>query len=133
MYMAETILMVQEVFGKLGGFNPDELMGLVGDVGTIAEAADILGLMDVLDAEQRDPMAAFLASIPPAIDTAVIAAIHSALGRGLRVAFSWQPGYDFEVRVWDVSAYDGEGKPWRGLVNVHLVSPHPEEAVPVSS
>ena len=68
----------------------------------------------------------FLASIPPAVDAAIVAAVRSALERGLRAAISWQPGYDFELRIWDVS-HDGHG-----LVNVHLVSPHPVEAVPAS-
>jgi hypothetical protein len=125
-YMAETILLVNEVFAKLSGFEPEALLEVLGDVGTISESAGILGLMDVLDQEQREPMREFLASFPPAIDAAIVAAVRSALERGLRTAISWQPGYDFEVRIWDVS-HDG-----RGLVNVHLVSPHPVEATPAS-
>ena len=132
MYMAETILLASEVFASLGGFDPEYLLSQVGDAASIADAAEILGLMDVLDEEQREPMREFLASIPPAIDAAVVASIKSALERGLRAAISWQPGYEFEVRVWDVSASVGEGVPWRGLVNVHLISPHPVEATPAS-
>jgi len=56
----------------------------------------------------------------------------SALSRGLPVGVSWQPGYDFELRVWDVSGPAGEGEPWVGMVNVHLISPHPDEAPPAS-
>jgi hypothetical protein len=131
MYMAETILMIQETFGKLGEeFQPGALLDQVPEGATIGEAAEILGLIAVLDEEQREPMQQFLASIPPAIDVAIVAAIRSALQRGLRAAVSWQPGYEFEVRIWDVSKADGEDRPWRGLVNVHLVSPHPKEAEP---
>lgn len=132
MYMTETILLVQQVFGGLHDFAPDDLISQLSDVQRIGEAAEILNLMDVLPEEQQEPMRDFLASIPPAIDVALVAAVRSALERGLRANFSWQPGYDFELRVWDVSAPNGDGNPWVGLVNVHLVSPHPVEAIPVS-
>jgi hypothetical protein len=36
-------------------------------------------------------------------------------------AVTWQPGYEHEVRVWDV-ADDSDG-----VVNVHLISPNPFE------
>ena len=38
--------------------------------------------------------------------------------------FTWQPGYDFELRAWEVS--DGSV----GLANFHLVTPHPDETPP---
>jgi hypothetical protein len=132
MYMAETILLVQQVFGGLNDFAPGDLLERLSDVERIGEAAEILQLMDVLPDEQKAPMRDFLASIPPAIDVALVAAVRSALERGLRAAFSWQPGYDFELRVWDISGPNGDDKPWAGLVNVHLVSPHPVEATPLS-
>ena len=125
-YMAETILLVHDVFAKLTGFDPELLLETLGDVATIADSAELLGLMDVLPEEQRDPMRNFLASIPPAVDAAIVAAVRSALARGLRAAISWQPGYAFEVRIWDVSFES------HGLVNIHLVSPHPVEAEPSS-
>jgi hypothetical protein len=130
--MTDTILLVNEVFAGLHNFAPDTLIESLADAATIGDAAEILHLIDVLPAEQQDPMRAFLASIPPAIDVAMVAAVRSALDRGLRVAISWQPGYDFELRIWDVSGPDGDGKPWVGLVNVHLVSPHPVEATPAA-
>lgn len=123
-YLADTIVMAQEAFGRLENFQPDALLERLGEASTIGEGAEALGLIDVLPAEQRDPMRSFLASIPPAVDAGMMAAVRSALGRGLRVQISWQPGYDFELRVWDVS----EGT--HGMVNVHLTSPHPVEATP---
>jgi hypothetical protein len=131
-YMTKTIQLAQEVFGGLSSFEPDSLLASLDGVETMGAAAAALHLIDVLPVEQREPMAGFLASIPPSIDTAVIAAIRSSLARGLPVGISWQPGYDFELRVWDVSAPQGEGDPWAGMVNVHLVSPHPDEATPAS-
>lgn len=132
MYMTKTIQLAQEVFGGLHDFEPDSLLASLDGVETIGAAADVLHLIDVLPAEQREPMTDFLASIPPSIDAAIVAAMRSALGRGLPVGISWQPGYDFELRVWDVSGPDGDGEPWVGMVNVHLVSPHPIEAPPAS-
>jgi hypothetical protein len=131
-YMTKTIQLAQEVFGGLNSFAPDSLLASLGDVETIGEAADALHLIDVLPAEQRGPMSDFLASIPPSIDAAMLAAMRSALARGLPIGISWQPGYDFELRVWDVSGPEGDGQPWAGMVNVHLVSPHPIEAPPAS-
>ena len=132
MYMTKTIQLAQEVFGGLHNFEPDSLLASLDGAETIGAAADVLGLIEVLPTEQRQPMTDFLASIPPAIDAAIVAAMRNALGRGLPVAISWQPGYDFELRVWDVSGPDGDGQPWVGMVNVHLVSPHPVEATPAS-
>jgi hypothetical protein len=123
-YLTDTILMAQEAFGKLENFQPNALLDALGDASTIVEGAETLGLIDVLPVEQQDPMRSFLASIPPAVDAGMMAAIRSALRRGLRVQISWQPAYDFELRVWDVS----EGT--HGMVNVHLGSPHPVEATP---
>ena len=131
-YMTKTIQLAQQVFGGLSSFEPDNLLASLDGVETMRAAADALHLIDVLPEEQREPMAEFLASIPPSIDAAVVAAIRSSLARGLPVGISWQPGYDFELRVWDVSGPRGEGEPWVGMVNVHLVSPHPDEAPPAS-
>jgi hypothetical protein len=131
-YLTDAILLVQQEFGKLSGFDSASLLESLGDAATIAAAAEILHLMDAVPAEQVPYLRDFLASIPPAIDAATVAAIRNALGRGLRTAFSWQPGYDFELRIWDVSKDDGPEKGWAGLVNVQLVSPHPPEATPAS-
>jgi hypothetical protein len=129
-FMAETILLAQETFGTLNSFNPNSLLDQLKDAKTILDSAETLGLIAVLNPEQQQPMREFLASIPPGVDAGAMAAIRSALGRGLHVAVSWQPAYDFELRVWDVSLEQGQNQPWRGLVNVHISSPHPVEASP---
>jgi hypothetical protein len=125
-YLAETILLAQEVFGKLGGFDPAALLEALGDAATVRESAENLALIDVLESdEKRDLIREFLTSIPPAIDAAMVAAVRNALGRGLRTGISWQPGYAFELRVWDVTRQEDD-ESWRGMVNVHLVSRDPE-------
>jgi hypothetical protein len=129
-YMAETLALANEVFAATNGFEPAALLDSFQSATTVAEAASMLNLLDVLDEEQRQPMADFLATIPPAIDAAIMAATRSALTREVRVTFTWQPGYDFELRVWDVAA--ARNDTWRGMVNVHVTSPHPPEAEPVS-
>lgn len=131
-FMAETILLANETFGRLNDFNPNSLLDQLKDTHSLLESAEKLGLIAVLDPEQQQPMRVFLGSIPPAVDAAALAAVRSALGRGLRVGVSWQPGYDFELRVWDVSKEQQPNAPWRGMVNVHLSSPHPEEAEPAA-
>jgi hypothetical protein len=118
--------MANEVCSPVHDFNPSELLSAVEDASTIGEAAASLGLLDVLDEEQRRPMADFLATIPSAIDAAIVAAARDALGRGIRVMFSWQPAYDFELRLWDVATRE------RGMLNVHILSPHPVEAEPAT-
>jgi hypothetical protein len=121
-YLVETLAKAQETLASLENFEPDALLDGLGETSTVGEAAELLGLIDPLPSEQQEPMRSFLASIPPAIDAGMMAALRSALGRGLRVQISWQPAYEFELRVWDVS--DGS----QGMVNIHLSSPHPVEA-----
>jgi hypothetical protein len=128
-YMAETLALANEVFAPTSSFAPSELLASFQDAATVGEAADLLHLLDVLDSEQQEPMATFLATIPPAIDAAIMAAARNALSRGLRVTFTWQPGYDFELRAWDVSKF--ANNEWRGMVNLHVTSPHPPEAEPL--
>jgi hypothetical protein len=125
-YMAETMAKVNEVFAATQNFHPGELLDTFQSAETVGQAAEMLGLLAVLDPEQQGPMTEFLASIPPAIDAAIVAVARNALQRGLRVTYTWQPGYDFELRVWDV-AFEH-----RGMVNVHVSSPHPQEAEPIS-
>jgi hypothetical protein len=128
-YMAETLALANEVFAATSEFAPSELLQSFQNANTVGEAADMLHMLDVLDAEQQEPMASFLATIPPAIDAAIMATARNALSRGLRVTFTWQPGYDFDVRIWDVTKFANDV--WRGMVNVHVTSPHPPEAEPV--
>jgi hypothetical protein len=126
-YLAEAIARANEVFAPATDFAPSALLEGFENTSTVQEAASTLGLLDVLDEEQRQSMADFLATIPPAINAAIMAATRDALARGVRVMFSWQPGYDFELRVWEVA----EGA--RGMVNLHVTSPHPIETEPLAT
>jgi len=125
-YMTKTILLAQELFGRIGSFQPDVLVANLTSATSVRDGAETLGLIAVLDTQYQDPMRNFLDSIPPALDAAMLAAIRNALARKLPVAISWQPGYDFELRLWDVSTGS------YGMVNIHLVSPHPVEPAPAS-
>lgn len=126
-YVAKAILMAQELFGAVEDFDPAALLQALGDAETVGDTADILGLIDALEGDDlKDLMRGFLSSIPPAIDAAMMAAVRNALGRGLRTGISWQPGYAFELRVWDVTKQEDD-ESWVGMVNVHLVSRDPEE------
>ncbi len=78
-------------------------------------------MFDVLEPEQADALKRFLGEVPESLDAAIVGAVRNALGRGLRSQLTWQPGYEFELRLWEVS----EGS--AGLLNVHVLTPHPDE------
>lgn len=117
-----SVLLANETFAPLSGFNPEGILAATADAQTVLEAAVALGLLDVLSEQNGAFMAEFLAAIPPSLDAAVLAAVRSALARGVRVQLTWQPAYDFELRLWEAS----EGS--AGLANVHILSPHPPES-----
>lgn len=125
-YMATAVARANEQLSPSGALDREGLLDRLGDVSTVLEAAVVLDLAGSVPEEQRDPLAQFLAELPPAIDAAIVAAARNALERGVRVTFTWQPGYAHELRVWDVAEGD------KGMVNVHLISPHPIEAESVS-
>lgn len=121
------ILSANAVFAPLdeGSFDPGAHLGAIGDATDIAAGAQALGLYDVLPPADADVLRAFLAAVPASLHAAVLGALRSALERGLRTQFTWQPGYHPEVRVWEVSDETDDG--WDGLVNVLLTTPHPPE------
>jgi hypothetical protein len=125
-YLAKAMCKANEQLAPSAALDQEGLLESTEDVTTVAEAAVALGLASVVPVEQQLPLAEFLAELPPAIDAAMVAAARNAVERGVRVTFTWQPGYAYELRIWDVS--DGED----GMVNLHLVSPHPVEAQPQS-
>ncbi len=108
----------------------DRLLETVADVADIDGGAEALGLYAVLSSDEGELLRAFLSSIPGAMHAAVVGAVRSALSRGLRTQFTWKPGYDHELRLWEVSDETETG--WEGLVNVFLITPHPPE-VPATS
>ena len=120
-FMIASVLQANEVFGSLEHFNPEGLIEDIGSAETLVAVGEALSLFDVLPTEQADALKLFLADVPASLDAAMVAGLRNALGRGLRTQLTWQPGYEFELRAWEVS----EGS--AGLVNLHLVTPHPEE------
>lgn len=121
------ILSANALFAPLDGdgLAADSHLGALGDATDIDAGAQALGLFDVLPAADAELLRGFLAAVPASLHAAVLGALRSALGRGLRTQFTWQPGYDAEVRVWEVSDETDAG--WDGLVNVFLTTPHPPE------
>lgn len=120
-FMVASVLRTNEVFGQLEGFLPEDLLEKIEGAATIREVGERLGLFDVLEPDQAEALKEFLGTVPPSLDAAILAGLRSALDRGVRSQLTWQPGYDFELRAWEVS----EGSD--GLVNLQLLTPHPPE------
>lgn len=130
-YMSMVLAKVNEIFAATIDFDPEELLALLGDAHTVADAAERLGYDDVVDQEWHQVLRDFLASVPPAVDAAAMAAARNALARGVRVTLTWCPAYAFGLRVWEVSKQDPDG--WRGMVNIEMASRDPEwEMTPAS-
>jgi hypothetical protein len=124
------ILSANALFAPLDDeeFGPEGHLETLQDVVDIDEGAERLGLYAVLSPAEGVLLRGFLAAVPGAMHAAVVGAVRSALSRGLRTQFTWQPGYDHELRLWEVSEETEAG--WEGLVNVFLITPHPPEATP---
>jgi hypothetical protein len=123
-YGSMILVKANALFSPLEGFDPASLRDMLDGVETIAQAANSLGMEGVVPSEFQQPLMDFLETIPPSIDAAALAAMRSALERGLRVTLTWEPAYYFELKVWDVSKLEGET--WVGLVNVNLSARDPE-------
>jgi hypothetical protein len=120
-FLVASVTRANEVFSALDGWEPDGLIETIGEAETVIEMGESLGVFDVLDSDQADALKVFLAKVPESLDAAIVGAVRNALSRGLRSQLTWQPGYEFELRLWEVS--DGPD----GLLNVHVVTPHPDE------
>jgi hypothetical protein len=110
-----------EVFSALDEWEPEGLLGTIDGAETVIQMGERLGVFDVLAPDYADALKQFLAEVPESLDAAIVGAVRNALSRGLRSQLTWQPGYEFELRLWEVS--DGS----EGLLNVHIVTPHPDE------
>ena len=126
-YIVASILRANEVFARVDGFEPDALLAAIDGAPTLLDGAERLELFSVLDADNAEVLREFFTAVPPALDAAILAGLRSALSRGVRVQFSWQPGYEFELRAWERS----EGS--FGVANFHILSPEPPEVAPVST
>lgn len=123
-YISMVLAKANEVFAPTMDFNPNDLLALLEGAETIGEAAERLGYGDIVDPEWHQVLRDFLASIPPSIDAAGMAAARSALERGLRITLTWGPAYAFGLKVWEVSKDDPDG--WVGMVNIEMASRDPE-------
>ena len=126
-YMSAALARANEQLSPSGPHDPELLDQLAG-VSTVLEAMGVLDVASVVPEEYQAALAEFAQDLPPAIDAAIVAAAQNALGRGLRVTFTWQPGDSHELRVWDVATAEDDD----GMVNVHLVAPEPYEAEPTA-
>ena len=120
-YLVQPILRANEVLAQVDGFDAPPLLARIEGAATVNEAADALGLFAVLEDADAATMREFLDTLPASLDAAILAGVRSALERGVRTQVSWQPGYDFELRMWERS--DGAD----GVVNLHILSPEPPE------
>ncbi len=121
------ILSANAVFAPLDqeSLDAERLLAAISDATDIDQGAHALGLYDVLPPAQGEQLRQFLADIPASMHAAVLGAVRSALSRGLRTQFTWHPGYEHELRMWEVSDETETG--WDGMVNVVLTTPHPPE------
>lgn len=122
--MSMVLAKVNEVFAPTANFGPGELLEALGDAETVGQAAERLGVHDVVAPDWQQPLLDFLATVPPSIDAAGMAAVRSALERGVRVTVTWMPDYAFGLRVWEVARL--EGGEWVGMVNIQINSRDPE-------
>jgi hypothetical protein len=128
-YSTMSLTFVNEVLGPSGPFDADALLDVATSVGSVAEALDTLGALspDLVTDDNAAALRRLVGRLPAALDQMILAAVRSALARGLRTQLTWQPGYEYELRAWEVS--DGS----HGLLNLFLITPHPEELVPPDS
>lgn len=124
MYISTVLAKANEAFAPTRGFDPGALLEVIARAETVADAAEALGYDDVVAPEHHEVLRDFLASVPPAVSAAGMAAARSALERGLRVTITWKPAYAFSVEVWEAAEQGGDG--WVGMVNVQISSRDPE-------
>jgi hypothetical protein len=120
-FLVASVVRANEVFSALDTWEPEGLIAAIDGSETVIQMGDSLGIFDVLETEQAEALKRFLGEVPEALDAAIVSAVRNALSRGLRSQLTWQPGYEFELRLWEVS----EGS--AGLLNVHVITPHPDE------
>ena len=121
-YLVQPILRANEVLAQVDDFEPEPLLETIQGASTVNEAVEALGLFETLETDaDRADLREFFDTIPASLDAAILAGVRSALERGVRTQVTWQPGYAFELRMWERS--DGA----RGVVNLHILSPEPPE------
>lgn len=128
-YLVQAVAKVNEQTSPSSdeNFHPEDLLATLEGVETVEDAIDPLGLAGVIpDEDAQAVLANFLAKLPRAVDRTIVGATRDALGRGLRVALSWQPGTVPQVLVFETTKQqDGVEK---GAVHIVLFCPDPETA-----
>ena len=127
-YVVAFIEQANQIFGPLGDFDPEALLRALEGVESVGEGIERFELLGAIEKEEQQRVAEqFIRLLPPSLDAAILAALRSALERGLPTQFTWKPGYAFEVGLWESSKYEEEEGRWVGLVNILIVSPDPPE------
>lgn len=120
--MQEMSVQLNSVFGAgIGDLDPD-LFG--PDSGSLAEAFARLPGVQIGPAE-----AAYIDAWPTALQAALKAALHENLRRDgtVPVTFAWTPGYDYDLRIWDVR----DSSTTRGGMTVLVTSRYPDDPHPL--
>ena len=121
--MQEMSVQLNSVFGAgIGDLDPE---GFAPDAGTLADAFARLPGVDLGQAER-----AYIDSWPSALQAALKAALHDNLQRDGRVpvTFAWTPGYDFDLRIWDVR----DTSETHGGMTVLVTSRYPDDPHPLA-
>ena len=127
-YVVAFIEQANQIFGPLGDFDPEALLRALEGVESVGEGIERFELLGAIEKEEQQRVAEqFIRLLPASLDAAILAALRSALERGLPTQFTWKPGYAFEVCLWESSKYEEEDGRWVGLVNILIVSPDPPE------
>ncbi len=127
-YVVAFIEQANQIFSAPGdAFDPQGLLRALDGVESVGEGVQRFELLGAIESEAQQRVAEeFIRLLPPSLDAAILAALRSALERGLRTQFTWKPGYAFEVGLWESSKQESDGR-WVGLVNILIVSPDPPE------
>ena len=121
-FLVASVLSANQAFAGLEAWDPEQLLATIGDASSVLEVGEKLGVFAALETDDDvTALRDFLGTLPGTLDAAIVAGMRDALGRGVRAQLTWQPGYDFELRMWEVSAGG------TGLANVLLTTPHPPE------
>lgn len=126
-YVVAFIGQANQIFGPAGEWDPQALLDALEGIESVRDGIERFELLGAIERDdQRQVAAEFLQLLPRSLDAAILAALRSALERGLRTQFTWKPGYAFELCLWESTKQEAEGR-WVGLVNIMIISPDPPE------
>ena len=104
------------------------------DTLTLLRSTSLLALLDALpNCELSAAAKAFVKTWPSALQAAVLAAIRDNLSRPadqrVPIVLSWTPGYDFDVRIWDIRNTTST----HGELTIHVTSRYPGDPHPMGA